>query len=456
MVVSVNLRESARFAVRGVTANKLRSALTTLGILIGVAAVIILVAVGTGSSKAVQDSLSRLGSNVLNVRASQGGTGGRSGGLFAVPGGGGVRAGGGTAAGGSGAAPGGSGPVQGGSGGLGSVSSGTRTRVAQLTLADAEALTDKKLAPDVLSVAPVVNASSVTATYTGASHAVGTFTGTSPSYLINDDDTVQAGSPFTDADYVARRRVALLGVTVAEDLVGGDGLSAVGRTVQFNGIDYQVVGVLTAKGSTGPQDSDDRVIAPLSAVQDTLSGYGNLSSISVKATSATTVSAAQAEVEQILNGRHHVTSSTADYTIFSSASVLSAATSTTRTFTVLLGAVAAISLLVGGIGVMNIMLVSVTERTREIGIRKAIGAQRSDVIGQFLLEAVLLSLFGGVMGVIAGLVGSRFTIVGVEPVVAPYSVVLAFGVAVAVGLFFGLYPANRAAALRPIDALRYE
>ncbi len=446
----MNLRESARFAVRGVTANKMRSALTTLGILIGVAAVIILVAVGTGSSVAVQQSLSRLGSNTLNIRASQGGSGGR-GGFFALAGGGTVR---------NGAGAGGAGQGSGGSGGtgdqLGSVSTGTQTHVAQLTLADAEALTDKTQAPDVISVAPVVSPSSVTATYAGASHTVGTFTGTTPSYLINDDDSVQTGTVFSDSDYTARRRVALVGVTVAQDLVGGNGLAVVGKTVQFNGINYQVVGVLTAKGSTGPQDQDDRVLAPLTAVQDTLTGYGALSSISVKAGSASTVSAAQSEVEGILNGRHHVTSATADYSIFSASSILSAVTSTTRTFTVLLGAVAAISLLVGGIGVMNIMLVTVTERTREIGIRKAIGAQRADIVGQFLLEAVLLSLFGGLVGVLAGLIGSRFTIVGVQPVVAPYSVGLAFGVAVAVGLFFGLYPANRAAALRPIDALRYE
>jgi putative ABC transport system permease protein len=462
----VNIRASAQFAVRGVTANKMRSALTTLGILIGVAAVIILMAVGTGSSVAVQNSLSRLGSNVLNVRASQGGTGGRGGGGFFAAFGGGNRSGGtstrsgtggtGGTGGSRGTGNGTSGAAGGGSGTLGQVSSGTKTRVAQLTLADAEALADKTSAPDVLSVAPLVSVSSVTATYLGASHSVATFTGTSPSYLLNDDDSVQAGTPFTDSDYVNRHRVALLGVTVAQDLIGGNGLSIVGKTVQLNGIDYEVLGVLAAKGSSGPQDQDDRVIAPLTAVQDTLSGYGALSSISVKATDATTVSAAQSEVEDILNGRHHVTTATEDYSILSSASILSAATSTTQTFTVLLGAVAAISLLVGGIGVMNIMLVTVTERTREIGVRKAIGAQRADIVGQFLLEAVLLSLFGGVMGVVTGLVGSRFTIVGVQPVVAPYSVFLAFGVAVAVGLFFGLYPANRAAALRPIDALRYE
>jgi putative ABC transport system permease protein len=435
------LGESGRFAVRGVTANPLRSALTTLGILIGVAAVIILVAVGTGSSVAVQESIGRLGTNTLTVSASQGGTGGR-GGPF-----------------GGGGGPGGFGGPAGGGGGAGtsgSVDTGTKTRVAQLTLADAQALTDRSQAPHVVSVAPVVNAQSVVATYAGATHTVSTFVGSTPSYLVNDNDSLQAGSPFTDSDYTQHRRVALLGQTVAEDLVGGDGLAAVGKTVQLNGIDYTVLGVLTAKGSTGPVDSDDRVIAPLTAVQDTLTGYGALGSISVQAASAADVAAATAEVQAILNARHGVTAATADYSVSSASSFLEAATSSNRTFTVLLGAVAAISLLVGGIGVMNIMLVTVTERTREIGIRKAIGAQRGDIVGQFMIEAVLLSLFGGVMGVIAGLVGSRFTIVGVTPVVQPYSVALAFGVAVVVGLFFGLYPANRAAALRPIDALRYE
>jgi putative ABC transport system permease protein len=226
--------------------------------------------------------------------------------------------------------------------------------------------------------------------------------------------------------------------------------------VQFNGIEFTVLGVLGEKGSTGPQDQDDRVVAPLTAVQDTLTGYGSISSISVKATSSETVTAATTQVTDILNARHKVTSSTADFTVSSASSFLAAATSSNKTFTVLLASVAAISLLVGGIGVMNIMLVTVTERTREIGIRKAIGAQKFDIVTQFLLEAVLLSVFGGLMGVVVGLIGSRFDIVGVTPVVAPYSVGLAFGVSVVVGLFFGLYPANRAASLRPIDALRYE
>ncbi len=420
--------EAARFAVRGVTGNKMRSALTTLGILIGVAAVIILVAVGTGSSAAVQDQISSLGSNTLTVSSSSGGTGGRGGG----------------------------GGFGGFFGGGSRVSSGTQTRAAVLTIDDAAALSDKTEAPDVLSVAPTVSASSVTATYTGASHSVSTFTGTTPSYLKNDNDSVQAGTAFSDSDYTSHRRVALLGTTVATDLAGGTGLSIVGKVVQFNGIEFTVVGVLTEKGSTGPLDQDDRVIAPLTSVQDTLTGYASINSISVKATSAKTVDLATAEVKDILNARHRVTATTADYTVSSASSFLAAATSSNKTFTVLLASVAAISLLVGGIGVMNIMLVTVTERTREIGIRKAIGAQKFDIVTQFLIEAVLLSVFGGLMGVVVGLVGSQFDIVGVTPVVAPYSVALAFGVSVVVGLFFGLYPANRAASLRPIDALRYE
>jgi putative ABC transport system permease protein len=434
----VNVPETGRFAWQGVTANKPRSALTTLGILIGVAAVIILVAVGTGSSRSVQEQISSLGSNTLTVQASSTASGGRGG-----PGGGFVF-------GGRGGLPGAS------TSGSDVSQNATKTRTPEVSLADARAIATSKEAPDVLGVAPVVNASSVTATYQGASHSVGTTTGTTPTYLLIDNSSVQYGATFTDADYTEHRRVVLVGRTVAEDLVGTDVESLVGRTIQLNGIEFTVDGILTAKGSTGPQDQDDRMIAPLTAVQDTLSGYGALSSVSVKATSADAVTLAESEVESILDTRHKVTSTDRDYSVSSASSILSAATSSNRTFTVLLGAVAAISLLVGGIGVMNIMLVTVTERTREIGIKKALGAGRGDIVGQFLAEAVLLSVFGGLVGVVVGLVGSRFTIVGVQPAVAPYSVFLAFGFAILIGLFFGLYPANRAASLRPIDALRYE
>jgi putative ABC transport system permease protein len=253
----MNIPETSRFAWQGVTANKTRSALTTLGILIGVAAVIILVAVGTGSSKAVQESISSLGSNTLTVTASSdtgavgpGGSTGFPGGPFA---------------------------------GTGTTTSqdATSMRAAEVTLGDADAIATSKSAGDVLGVAPVVSASSVTATYGSASHDVNTFTGSTPSYLLIDNSTVRYGHAFTDDDYTAHRRVALLGRTVAQDLVGSDVSSIVGKTVSFNGFQFEVVGVLTEKGSTGPVDSDDRVIAPATSVQDTLSGYGALSSISI-------------------------------------------------------------------------------------------------------------------------------------------------------------------------------
>jgi putative ABC transport system permease protein len=475
----VNLRESARFALRGVLANKLRSLLTMSGIIIGVSAVIILIAAGNGASASVQKSISALGSNTLTVTSistgagGRGGGGGGRGGFGGGGGGGGFGGGAGGAARAAGGAAGGLGGLLGGGGAGGArgaqggannrnaassatVNNGTRSRVPALTLADAEAMLDPTTAPDVESVAPVVNAQNVTATYEGASHTVATFVGTTPSYLVNDNDSVATGTTITDADYTGHQRVALVGATVATALVGTDPTAIVGESVQLNGINFTVVGLLASKGSTGPQDQDDRVIAPLTAVQDTLTGYGNLSSISVKAPTAQAVDSATSEVTSILNTRHEVTDADPDFSIFNPSSIQSAVLSTTSTFTILLGAVAGISLLVGGIGVMNIMLVTVTERTREIGIRKAIGAQKADIVGQFLIEAVMLAVLGGLIGVAIGVIAGQFKFGGIQLVVAPYSVVLAFVVSVAIGLFFGAYPANRAASLRPIDALRYE
>jgi putative ABC transport system permease protein len=217
------------------------------------------------------------------------------------------------------------------------------------------------------------------------------------------------------------------------------------------------VGVLASKGSTGITNQDAVVIAPYTAVEDLLTGYSqSFSQLIVQGKSASTLNLAQAEVEAVLASANDTTVANLPFRVLNQQSLLTAATSSSQTFTVLLAAVAAISLLVGGIGVMNIMLVTVTERTREIGIRKAIGAPKSAILTQFLLEAVLLSLIGGVAGIVVGVIGSRFRIDGVNPVIAPYSIVLSFGIAIAVGVFFGFYPANRAASLRPIDALRYE
>jgi putative ABC transport system permease protein len=231
----------------------------------------------------------------------------------------------------------------------------------------------------------------------------------------------------------------------------------IGQTIQLGSSSFQIVGVLAEKGSTGIQDPNNVVIAPYTAVQDELTGESSsFSELLVQGKSNSTLDLAQSEVQTILATANNTTVANLPFTIINEASLLSTASSTSSTFTVLLAAVAAIPLLVGGIGVMNIMLVTVTERTREIGIRKAIGAPKSVILAQFLYEAVFLSLLGGIGGVIIGIIGSQFKIAGVIPVIAPYSIFLALGVAVAVGVFFGFYPANRAASLRPIDALRYE
>jgi len=431
----MRIRESIRFATHGVVSNKMRSLLTMLGILIGVASVITLVAVGTGSNRAVEASINRLGSNTLFVLPNQPGGGGRGGQL--------VRA------------------LQRALGIKPPPVNSTNTHKAALTFEDAQALSDKSVAPDVNAVSPGVLMQRVNSAAGTSSHEIQIMIGTSANFTSIDNDTMSAGRMFTDAEYAAHKRVVVLGTTVASDLAEGDPSTLVGRAVKLNNQAFTVVGLLGSKGYSGQQDLDDRAIAPVTAVQDALFGYappgsGPLNAIAVEATSPQTTAAAQNEVQTILTERHHTTLLTGDFIVFNASSVLAASASSSHTLTILLAAVAGISLLVGGIGVMNIMLVSVTERTREIGIRKAIGADRRDIIGQFLGEAVILSMIGGTLGVLAGFVASRFDIAGVKPAIAPYSVWLAFSVSLFTGLFFGLYPASRAAALRPIDALRYE
>ena len=403
--------ETLRIAWGGIAANKLRSSLTILGMTIGVASVIVLIAVGNGSSKAVEERIESLGTNVLLVEAG----GLRGGARFAAAG---------------------------------------ASSIA-LSKQDAAALQSSPQAPDVKSAAPVVNANSVTLVYNGTSYEPGTFVGTTPSYLSAHGYSVAEGAGLTSNEVSHHARVIVIGQTLAEELFASG--SAVGETVRANGVNFQVVGVLAPKGSNGISNLDEIAIAPISAVEDSLTGYGSVDSITVEAKSESALGAAEAQVTQILEQRHKI-KDTAEpgFQVINQGSLLETTSSTTSVFTTLLGEVAAISLLVGGIGVMNIMLVSVTERTREIGIRKAIGARRSDILTQFLTEAVLVSLIGGLTGVLVGVLGSQFQIAGVHPAIATYSIFLAFGAAVLTGLFFGTYPAGRAARMRPIEALRFE
>ena len=389
------MTETLRVALGGLSANKLRTMLTVLGLMIGVGSVIVLIAVGTGSSSAVEKQIDALGSNVLLVSSA-------------------TRL-----------------------GGFGSF--GTASSSNSLTLAEADALQNRFKAPDVKSVSPVVAGSSVTLTYGNDTYEPASFIGTTPSYASAENETLAEGSWFTRAQDRKHSPVLVLGSTVVQELFGG--ADPVGDTVKVNGTTFTVIGVTASKGSSGSSNSDDQVYAPLTITQDTVAGYGSLSQIIVQAKSRDQLDPAQTEVENILGALDPVTTSSSsssssstessNFNVTNESSVLQASTSSSKVFTTLLGEVAAISLLVGGIGVMNIMLVSVTERTREIGIRKAVGARRSDILIQFLVEAVLVSLLGGLAGVVAGIAGSHFTIAGIKPVIAPYSVVLAFGASVA-------------------------
>jgi putative ABC transport system permease protein len=410
-VIGAGGTETLRIAWSGITANKLRSGLTILGMTIGVASVIVLIAVGNGSSKAVESRIQSLGTNVLIV----------------MPGSGGFRIG----------------------------ARASTAGAVSLTKQDAEALQSPSLAPDVKSASPVVNATAAKLVYGSSSYEPSSFVGTTPSYLAAHSYKIQEGASFTPADVSRHKRVAVIGQTVVAELFAGQ--SAVGQNIKVNGSNFEVVGVLASKGSNGATNEDDVVMAPITTVQNTLTGSGAVDSITVQASSESSLNAAEAEVTTIIEERHKIkNTSEPGFSVLNQGSLLETSSSTSSVFTTLLGEVAAISLLVGGIGVMNIMLVSVTERTREIGIRKAIGARRSDILTQFLCEAVLVSLFGGLTGVLVGVIGSQFKIAGVQPEIATYSIFLAFGAAALSGLFFGTYPAARAAALRPIEALRFE
>ncbi len=413
----MNVRESVRIALRALAANKLRSALTMLGIIIGVAAVIAMMGVGRGASAAVDTQINSMGTNLLFV--SPGSTN----------------------------------------------SNGVRTAQGSaqtLTYEDALALSDPENAPAVAGVAPEIDTFGQVV-YLG-SNVNTRVVGVTADYGPVRNYTVDSGDFVTAASVQARSAVAVLGANVANTLF--DGSDPVGQAVRINNISFRVVGVLTAKGGTGFVNQDDQVIVPITTAMTRLqrnrTAAGDaVSMISVQVTDGSQMQAAIEQVSQILRARHHIRGDD-DFTVRSQQDPLSSANQITGVLTLFLGAVAGISLLVGGIGIMNIMLVSVTERTREIGIRKAIGATRGNVLEQFLTEAIILSVLGGLIGVLVGvglarlISGLAIGNVTLQPVIGMDTVLLATGFSLIIGLFFGSYPAYRAALLNPIDALHYE
>ncbi len=417
----MNVWESARVALRALLANKLRAILTVLGIIIGVGAVIALISVGQGAQTQITQSIQSLGTNLLFIRPGALQTAG-------------VRQQ-------SGSSP-------------------------TLTYEDAQAIARDGDLP-IVAVAPEVGAYGQ---IVFNRHNWNTrITGTTPSYAEVRNFSVADGAFIDQHELDARSRVVVLGPTVASNLFPDR--DPVGQTVKISvsgrvGENFKVVGVTKAKGASGFGSEDDQVFVPLTTMQQrilaqvTARGLRNVNVINVQVISPSQMSQAIAGIGELLRERHRVSQD--DFTITSEQDILGFFGQVTSVFTIVLGAIAGISLVVGGIGIMNIMLVSVTERTREIGIRRAVGARRRDILVQFLVEAVVVSLVGGAMGVMLGVAIaralSRVPVNGqyLETVVSPGSVVLAFGVSAAVGLFFGFYPALRASRLHPIDALRYE
>jgi len=403
-------RESISIALEGLRSNKMRSILTMLGIIIGVGAVIAMVSIGMGVQQKVQSSIASLGSNLLIV----------------MPG--------------SNAPPG-------------------TVRLAagsNITLTNQDAKAISKQVSGVNYVLPSV--SSQYQVIYGNQNWKTSVQGTTPDFLTVRNFKMASGTFFSSSDDNSRARVAVLGQTVATNLFGA--ASPIGKTIRINQAPFRVVGVLGSKGQSAMgQDQDDMVIVPLSTAQERLMGITYLNNISIQAKNAEVINKVQDDATALLRSRHRLAPAVEnDFTVRNMTALMATMTETTDTITLLLGNVAAISLLVGGIGIMNIMLVSVTERTREIGIRKALGATFRNVLMQFIIEAVAISVTGGLFGIVVGVLGARVIsmVAGWNTVVSWWAIVGAFGVSVVIGLFFGVYPARKAAMLDPIDALRYE
>jgi putative ABC transport system permease protein len=401
--------QSVLSAVEALLGNKLRALLTMLGIIIGVGAVIVVIAIGQGASRQVQSQLARLGTNLVTIQP--------------------------------------------GSANVGGVASGQGGRPT-LTAADVTAI--QQQVPDIAAITPLLGGQAQVAA--GASNWNTRVQGVYPDYQTIGDYPVSTGAFFSQADETTGAAVAVLGQTVVTNLFPGGG-NPIGQSIRIRNVIFQVVGVLAPKGSNGFQDQDDLILIPFSAGQRRLFGGTTVNQIQLQVDQTENINAVIADATAVLRQSHRLRPTQAsDFTIRNQQQFVTAREQSTQTLTLLLTSVAAVSLLVGGIGIMNIMLVSVTERTREIGIRIAIGARARDVLLQFLVEAVTLSLVGGIIGIVGGFISTAVVghFAGWPTVIAPSSVGLAFGFAAIIGIFFGFYPARRASLLDPIDALRHE